>query len=199
MKKFSFHQLTIALLSTLISVNAFASGGGDTTIPHAVNLVLLLALIYFAAGSKLTAALKDRSASVAKDILDAQELHQEAKALLNEYESKIAELESSRAHLLSQYHAEGEREKELLIAEGLKEAQRIQKNAQQQAEQQLARVQSRIEKEVVTAALQRARVLLVEKVSAQDQARLNQDYVISLEKLSSQNAVKPAGFSLDKK
>lgn len=187
MKKFYFHQLTIALLSSLISVNAFAGGGGDTTIPHAVNLVLLIALIYFAAGSKLTSALKDRSASVAKDILEAQQLHQEAKDLLNQYESKLAELESSKEQLISQYRTEGEREKELLIAEGQKEAQRIQKNAQQQAEQQFARVQSRIEKEVVDAALKRARVLLIEKVTAQDQVRLNQDYVVSLEKLSAKN------------
>ena len=68
------------------------------------------------------------------------------------------------------------------------EAQRLKDHAKQQAEQQLLKAQGRIEKEVVDAALKRARTLLVEKINVQDQQRLNQEYVVSLEKLPQSQA-----------
>jgi F-type H+-transporting ATPase subunit b len=189
MKK-SFQNLFMIILMSLISVSAMAGGdgGSSTQIPQAVNLLILIIAIAIFAGKGLKSGLQSRADSVAKEILEAQKLHQEAKQLLDEYQAQLNDLQSKKDELIEQYRAEGEREKAQLIADGEKEAQRLKDHAKQQAEQQLLKAQGRIEKEVVDAALKRARTLLVEKINVQDQQRLTSEYVVSLEKLPQSQA-----------
>ncbi len=170
---------------------AFAGGdahGADTYLfdlaNQAASLLVLVGLIVFFAGSKVKASLQVRAEALASEIAAAQSAHDEAQNLLNKYESMISELESERETLLETYRKQGENEKAKLIEEGKSEAERAARDAERIAENELASMQSKIERELVDVSLARAEELIVKKLNITDHTRLNQSYLSELDKLA---------------
>ena len=117
-----------------------ALAGGDfwtTTAFHAVNLLILLALLVKIAGPKVKEAMQSRSESISREITDAETRNAEAEALLKKYEEKLQALEADSKKLLDEYRDLGERERERICREAEADAERIRTEARQVAAREL--------------------------------------------------------------
>lgn len=175
---------TAFLAALLTSTPVYAAGGeaGWTMIIlHAVNLAILLFVVYRFAGKPIAAALVTRSESVRKEIDEASRLHVEAKGLLDQYESKLAGLEAASAEILAALNAQGEAEKQRLIEEGKSDAERIRRDAARSAQSEYARARERLEAEVVDLAIAAAERAIRDKLTPADHRRLTGEYLSRLE------------------
>ena len=180
----SFAQLKTIVLALLVTAPAHAGGGGWGTIAfHAVNLVLLLAILVKFARKPIKDGLNSSADRIEQEIQDASALHDEAQALLDEFEEKLQALATERETLLKQYTEEGEAEKARLIAEGEAEAERIKREAERGAENEFARARRRLEAEVVDRAIDAATQAIQETLTPADHRRLAADYLTRLEDL----------------
>lgn len=178
-------QVAAFLAASLGSNLAFGAEAGElswSTIGfHAVNLAILLAGFVYFARRPLQRALENRADAVGREIAEAARLQAEAKALLDTYEGKLAQLEAEGAELLRLYREEGEAEKARMLAEAQTEADRIRREAQRAAETEVARARARLEAEVVDLAIDAATRTIAEKMTAADHRRLTADYLSRLE------------------
>ncbi len=174
---------TAALL--LLSSPVHASGDGEPgwtmVILHAVNLAILLFLIIKLAGKPIRHALEARADSVGKDIEEAARLHAEAKAMLEDYEAKIASLEAEKTEIIEGLRAQGEAEKARVIEEAKADAERIRRDAERGAQNELERARETLEAEVVERAIEAAEQVIREKLTPADHRRLTGDYLSALE------------------
>ena len=174
--------------SYLLAAEAFAGSSADGKPSYlfqlsnqGASLLVFLGVVIYFAGGKIQASLQSRADELAKEITAAQEAHQQAKALLDEYEEKLAQLETEREELLAAYREQGETEKALLIAEGEKEAERVTNDAQRSLDNELAAMQRKIEQELVETSLTRAEELITKKINITDHNRLTQSYLSELD------------------
>ena len=188
MKKLILLSMTF-LLAFGIGV-AFAAGaapGGswwDTwslQVYHAINLLIFIGIIVKLAGPGIVEALKNRSDTIASEIVEAKRLHEEAQALLSEYDSRLASLESEAKTILDDYRNMGEQERDRIINQAQVEADRIRSESVKVAESEFARAKERIEFEVVDKAINAATQVIVEKLTDEEHARLTSDYFVELE------------------
>ena len=180
-------RLAAAAALTLVSQPALAGGDGgfSTVIWHAINLAILIGLVVYFAKKPVQRAMKARAAAITKAIDEAQALHAEAKAMLDEYEAKIAALDTEAAAILAQYRAQGEGEKAKLIAEGEAEAARLKSEAERTVANEVARAKQGLEVEVIDRAVSAAEQTIREQLTPADHRRLTSEYLSGLEEAAS--------------
>ncbi len=177
-------QRAAFLIALLASTPAYAAGGDPgwtMIILHAVNLVILLWVIYHFAGKPIAKALVDRAESVSKEIDEASRLHEEAKGLLEQYETKLAGLEAATTEILEGFRTQGEAEKQRLVEEAKNDAERIRRDAERSAQNEYARARERLEAEVVDLAIAAAEKAIRDKLTPADHRRLTGEYLSRLE------------------
>ena len=108
-------------------------------------------------------------------------MHAEAQALLDQYEEKIAGLEAATTDVVSSLRAQGEAEKERLIAEATSDAERIRRDAERAARNEFIRARERLEAEVIDLAIAAAEQAIREKLTPADHRRLTGEYLGRLE------------------
>lgn len=180
-------RLAAAAAVTLASSPALAGGDGGfgTVIWHTINLSILLGIIVYFAKKPVQRAMKARAEKITQAIDEAQALHAEAKAMLDEYEAKIAALDTEATEILSQYRAQGEEEKAKLIAEGQAEATRLKSEAERTVANEVARAKQRLEVEVIDRAVSAAEQTIREQLTPADHRRLTSEYLSGLEEAAS--------------
>lgn len=174
----------VALIAAalLLSSPAYAAGGGWTLIIfQAINLAILLFLLVKFAGKPINRAIKAKAERVEKDIAEARRLHEEAQAMLAEYEAKLGGLDARAEELLEQYRQDGEQEKARLIAAAEAESERIRREAERSAKNEIERARARLEAEVVDLAIEAATQAVESRLTAVEQRRLTADYLGQLE------------------
>jgi F-type H+-transporting ATPase subunit b len=176
-------RLLIIALTLFATTPALAGGDGGfaTVMWHALNLGMLLALIIYFAKKPIQRAMQGRADSITKEIDEAAALHTQAKVLLDEYEKKIAALDSEAAELLEQYRAEGEKEKARLIEEGASEAARLRNEAERTITHELEAAKRGLEGEVIDLAIEAAEKRIRESLTPADHRRLTSEYLSGLE------------------
>ena len=180
-------RFLLVLLTLLISSVAFAGGEGESTLNHQIiNFVVFVSILIFFGRKGISDALKNRSNTIAEEILEAQRLQKQASDALVKYENMLTEFQAERERMLEQYRQQGEAEKEELIASGHKEADRIKADALRSAENERQSMQSRIERELVEEALKKAESLLVDNLKPQDHTRLTNEFFTQVESLEAQ-------------
>lgn len=183
MSRASRAEVTALVAATLLLSGPAhaASGGWGLIIFQAINLAILLFLLVKFAGKPLNRAIKGKAERVEKDIAEARRLHEEASAMLSEYEGKLAGLDARAEELIAQYRADGEAEKARLIAAAEAEAERIRKDAERSARNEIDRARARLEAEVVDLAIGAAEQAIKSRLTPADQRRLTADYLGQLE------------------
>jgi len=175
-------RLDIVLAATLLSTPAFAAGGGWTMVAfHLINLAVLLWLLVRFAGPAISRGVRGKAEHVEKDIAEATRLHAEARAMLTEYEEKLAGLDARTRDLVEQYRADGEAEKARLIAEAEAEADRIRAEAERAAKNEINRARARLEAEVVDLAIAAAEEAISNTLGPAEHRRLTAEYLGQLE------------------
>ena len=164
---------------------ALAAGGGDDGLVDCVfqglNLIVLLWLIVKFGGPTVRSALDNRSKRISHDIDEAARLHEEAKAMLTEYEARLASFTAQADEILADSRALGKAERDRIIADAEAEATRIKAEAERVAASDRQRALSRLEAEIVDEAIAKAESLIHEKLTTDDHHALVTDYFGQLE------------------
>ena len=174
----------LMLVVILASSPAYAAGDNFwlSTGLHAVNFILLLAILIRMAGPKVRAAMQSRSDSLSKEITSAEQRFSDAEGELVQYEEKLKALETDTQKLLAEYKELGERERDRIREEAQKDADRILNEARRLAVREIENARLSIEKEVVLSALSKAEAEIRSRLTADDKQRLVSGYFADLEK-----------------
>lgn len=133
-----------------------------------LGLVVFIAiLVYMKVPQKLVAAIDARSAKIKAELEDARRLHQEAQALLAEYQRRRGEAEAEAEAIISQ----ARREAEALSVEARARIADLVTRRTRAVEQRIAQAESQAIAEVrsraVDVATEAARRILAEKAQGQ--------------------------------
>jgi F-type H+-transporting ATPase subunit b len=147
-----------------------------------VNFAVFLWIMWRLAARPLSDFVRARHTTIRRDLDEAQALHREAEARLNDYQARIAGLDREIDTLIAQVKADAQVEKERIIAEASAQAARLQKDAEAQIDVELRRMQGELKAEAVGAAIAAAETMIKSQAGADDQRRLAERFAGELER-----------------
>jgi F0F1-type ATP synthase membrane subunit b/b' len=145
-----------------------------------VNFGILAAGYYLLGRKPIATALQSRRDSIAKEIEEAQKIRQEAEARAKVYQAKLDTLaEDVRAAREALLRA-GEAERDRIVSEAEAKAERMRKDAEFILMQEVKQMRQDLWREALESATLAAEKLLKQRVTAEDQERLAEDYLAEL-------------------
>ena len=184
-----------AFAALLLAAPTFASeggengGGGSHFFWEWLNLLTLVAVLFFLARKPVMSYLADRRARIESDLASASKLLGDAEASLADWNARAARLDDEAAEIRRAARDAAEHERERILTDARAVAERIQRDAHSALERELQRARARLRTEVGDLAIELAEKLLREQVQGADRDRLVDEFVTHLE----QGAVRPAG------
>jgi F-type H+-transporting ATPase subunit b len=141
-----------------------------------LNFILLVWIVVKFGRKPFREYLRERHASIKQNLEEASALHQQARAKLDEIESKLKNISREIAEIRESVLQDAELEKTRIIQQAELEAERIVKQADETLKKELHRARRRLEVEAVNAAMQAADKLVRQQVNESDRKRLNEEY-----------------------
>jgi F-type H+-transporting ATPase subunit b len=141
------------------------------------NFILLLIILAWKAGPAARKAAEKRSDDIKKALDEAALLRNQAKAKLDEYQSKLAAAEKEIAAMVEGMRADAEADKKRIIAAAEAQAIALKKDADERINAEILRARALLSREVAHAAAVAAEQLIRDKSNATDQARLVDTFI----------------------
>ncbi|HEU5057313.1 MAG TPA: ATP synthase F0 subunit B [Kofleriaceae bacterium] len=145
-----------------------------------LNFAVFLGLLVKFARPKLVGYLRTRHEAVKGQLDEAARLRADARAKLDEYNRRIAGVDAEVNKLLAEIRAEAEAEREMILAQARSQANALKLEAQRRIDAEIARARLALEREVAAAAVAAAEVILRERTTSDDQARMFGNFVDAL-------------------
>jgi F-type H+-transporting ATPase subunit b len=178
---------------------AEAEGGGHG-IPwgpiglHAFNLALLVGVLLYFVRPKVVDAIKNRSASIKREVDEANQARKEAEEKYKELEGRLAGMEQQLAGMRQQAEAEARREREAILSRGADDARQIGLTAARSIRDESLRARQSLREEAAKIAIELAAVQVAQQIQADDQDRLTEDFLAAVSaSASTSNADRPSG------
>jgi len=170
----------------LVAAPALAAGGGgegkmQELIWQAVNLVILLSVIVYAARKPVTQYFADRREEIKNDIKTADELLANSRREFADWQGKLAELQQEVATIRDETRRRAEEEREAILAAAHDSAERIKGDAVAAIDQELRRAHAELRDEAANLAVELAHDMLKEQVDERDRDRLMDEFITSVE------------------
>ena len=146
--------------------------------------VLVLALFYVFARLLIKPVqnmLKKRQDTINQSILDAEENQKKAVVLKAEYEQKLAEAAKEREQILADAYKAAQRKEEAILAEARAEADRIRQRAERDIAQEKEKAKDQIKTESILLATAMTQKLLEKVVDEEIRKKLVENAVQGLE------------------
>jgi F-type H+-transporting ATPase subunit b len=110
----------------------------------------------------------------------ATRLKEEAEARLDDYESRIENIEQKLAEVRAEYAAQAEIEKKHILAEAEERRVRMRRDAELRVEQEMKAVRDALLREAVAGAVVAAEEVVARQVGPRDLDRMANDYLESI-------------------
>lgn len=136
----------------------------------AINVFILFFLIGYLVSDMAAGMLTKRKGRIADDINTARLSREEALALKNDYEHKLAAFDSERAKILENTRERAAQAEERILLEGREEAERLIARAKREAELKKIKLQDEVRHDMVLAASRTAGKLIAENLDDAKQA-----------------------------
>ena len=143
----------------------------DAVLTLIAMFVLYLALSYFLF-NPVRAMLQKRQAKIAAELAEAEEADAAAKALREEYEAKLANIEKEADEILSDARRRALLSENQIIAEAKEEAHHIMERARVEAELEKSKVADEVKKEMISIASVLAGKVVAANITTDIQAEL---------------------------
>jgi F-type H+-transporting ATPase subunit b len=152
-------------------------------VPFLANVLnfglLALALGYF--GKKpMAEGLTKRKQDLMREIDEAAKVKAEAEARLADYQKQLDTLDDEALRIRAEYAEQGKLDHERIVREARERRERMKRDAEFLIEQEGKELRAQLLRKTVDDATAEATALLREKLSAQDQDRLAQEYLEQL-------------------
>jgi F-type H+-transporting ATPase subunit b len=170
-------------------------GGWDTgaILASVVNFIVLLGLFSYLFKDSLNKFLKERKATVERELNEAARLKAEAEAKHKEYSERLAKLDQELEQIKKDMIAAGVKERDRIVAEAEQKAARMRREAEFIVEQQVKQLRTDLAREAAEAAVSAAAELLSKATTSYDHQRLAQDYLTALQgNHGAQKSIAPA-------
>jgi F0F1-type ATP synthase membrane subunit b/b' len=145
-----------------------------------LNFVILVGIYYKYGKAPIASGLKNRRATVAREIEEAQRMQKEAEARAAVYQAKLQHLEAELKDTRDSLTAAGEGERDRIVREAEEKAARMEKEALFLVEQEMKQLRLELTRDAIEAAVGAAEELLKKRITASDQERLAEDYLAQL-------------------
>jgi len=165
---------------------AWASGGADMTgdlLKRVMNFVVLAVALVFLLRKPLKQFFSQRTQSIADELADLEAKREAAKAELAKIEATLKAAEADKETILAEFRSQGEKEKVKIIAAAQVTAERIKAQAQFTIEQEVASAKAELKREVANMSAQVAEDLIKQRITAQDQGRLVDEYLSKVQEV----------------
>ena len=174
----------LALLPGLLPAAAHAAvgeAGPGRFAWEILNLLLLLAVLFFVARKPVVAYFGERRRAVAKDMASAERLLGDAEARLAEWSARADRLAEEVVQIKSSARRAAEQERETILAEARATAERLRRSAGADVERELLLAKAELRREAAELAVEIAGSVLREKLADADRARLFDEFVSRVE------------------
>ena len=173
----------VALLLFPMSTALAASGKGwvVTDWYRVLNFVVLAVALFFVLRKPVSAALSSRIDGIKKQLADLEGQKEAAEKKLAEYSDKLAELEKEAEHIVADYIKQGNEAKARILKEAEASAEKLQAQARRNIEHEFDQAKKQLQAEVLEKSLAKAEEIIKEKISADDQNRLVDEYLEKVE------------------
>ena len=172
---------------------ALAAGGGSgpsasELMWQAVNLVLLLGVLFFVARKPITAYFAERREQIKNDIKSADKLLAESKKQFSEWQGKLVELEAEVQTIRDETRQRAQDERDQIVAAAHDSAERIRADAVAAVDQELRRAQVQLREEAANLAIDLAASMITEQVDDRDRDRLLDEFITRVEPTAIQDS-----------
>lgn len=179
---------TVLLLLTVLVCTgiALASEGGHHEVASGVllkdfiwrcfNFAVMVGILVYFLTKPIRKGLAGRREGIAEALAEAEKLKRDAEAKFAEYDSKLAKASEEIETIYQEIRHEGELERERILDNARQMAQKIQKDAEQAAELEVAKARTQLRDEAAKMAISIAEDLLKNKFESADQARMVDEY-----------------------
>jgi F0F1-type ATP synthase membrane subunit b/b' len=147
-----------------------------------INFATFVGVFAYFAWPVIVSALAERRRLVEKDIAQADRVHAEASALLEEIRGRRDRLAEDAERLTRQIRTEAEHDRQRLVEEARRGAERIRADARLVTEQEAARAAKRIREELADQVVDRVVAVLRERLTRADSERFVREFAEAVEK-----------------
>ena len=173
----------VALLLFPMSAALAASGKGwvETDWFRVLNFAVLVVALFFILRKPVSTALGSRIDGIKKQLADLEAQKEDAEKKLAEYSDKLSELEKEAEHIVADYIKQGNEAKARILKEAEASAEKLQAQARRNIEHEFDQAKTQLQAEVLEKSLAKAEEIIKEKISADDQNRLVDEYLEKVE------------------
>ena len=183
----SFLQVLLFVALVLVATPVFAAGGGDGAhFPwdkwawNMLNFLVFAGVIWKFAIPPMQDFFAKRRDQLVAEMDAAKALRLEAKAQLERFEAKLKDLEGERQSIMDEYHEQGSRERDRLVAEAKSQVEKMRVDAELIIAQETRKAVQAIEKQAVDEAISLAMTKITTRMTDQDQNGLVSGFVDDL-------------------
>ncbi len=148
-----------------------------------VNFAIFVFLLYYFLRKPVMEFLAQRRMKLAADIEESERLRDEAEKKLADYATRLERIDAERAEILEGYRVRAEEERKAILAEARAVAERMKTEAKVAMEQELVRARAQLKERIVEEAVELARQKLRDRMDAQTNARLVDEYTTQLRRI----------------
>jgi F-type H+-transporting ATPase subunit b len=145
-----------------------------------VTFLLLLAILWKFAWNPILGALDARERAIQKTIEDAERLHEEANAILEEHQKRLAEAREERNKILEEARKAGEHLKSDVLEKARTEADQVMARAKRQIELETEQALLVIRDQAAELAVKAAERVIERSLSDEDHRRMAREAVSEL-------------------
>lgn len=176
--------LSAFLISGILWIStAHASGGGEEA-PNwmgffwrLLNFAVLLGVLYWLLARKIRDFLAGRREGIKTALAEAMAAREEAEKKFREYSEKLDRATEEIEQLGEMIRAQGLAEKERIIRDARREAEKIKEEARTRMEQEFSKASRNLKIEAANLSTQLAEELLRRQIRAEDHEALVKDYI----------------------
>ncbi len=184
-KKWILALVVLGLLLLAAPLMASSGGHGDkgakgwvaTDTQRVLNFAVLFGGLFFILRKPVSRALNDRIKGIKGQLQDLEMRKQAAEKQLTEYNQKLTRLEQEAEKIMADYVRQGQDAKVRIIAEAKNAAEKLEEQAKRHIEHEFNTARQRLQDEIIEKALVKAEARLKERISADDQDRLIDEYL----------------------
>jgi F-type H+-transporting ATPase subunit b len=164
---------------------AWAAAGGDaghggftaTDGYRVMNFVVLAGVLFFLLRKPIPRALNSRITGIQNQLKDLEAQKAEAEKQLAETNQRLSALEKEADRILADYVRQGHEAKARILKEAEIAAAKVQAQARRGIEHEFEQAKARLQADIFEKSLANAEELLKRSLTAQDQAKLVEDYL----------------------
>jgi F-type H+-transporting ATPase subunit b len=178
----------VAVILLMGLAPAYASGGEGghgaeskpwmmTDTAKVLNFAVLAIGLFLVLRKPVSQALSDRIKGIKDELEELESRKAQVEKQLAEYNTKLATLDQEAEQVIAEYIRQGEEAKERILAEAASAADKLEEQAKKNIQNEFKQAKENLQAEIVEKALIKAEAVVKEKISAEDQDRLVDEYL----------------------